>query len=263
MGAPRVLVVGSGKGGVGKSTVALNLALAFAEGGSSVGLADADVYGPNIPLMVGLTRSKWARYWTLAVNPQFKDQTPIPPVEKFGLRVASIGFFIGEDQPLVWTGDLVSVLIWQLIHQVDWGDLETLIVDLPPGSGDVQQTILKEASPTGAVVVVTPQYVAHLDARKAVSMYRQAGVAVLGGVENMSGYVCRHCGERDAIFPPVPHSKSIWAMDVPHLGAIPILAALGGGGESGPPFMVSERDSPAANTFREIARRLSAAEPAS
>jgi ATP-binding protein involved in chromosome partitioning len=214
-----IIGVGSGKGGVGKSTVSLNLALALAEGGTSVGLLDADLYGPNIPLMLGLTRSEWAGEWTMA------SRTPIlfEPMERFGLKVMSMGFLIAEDQPLVLGADTMQFMLSQLIWQVSWGNPRYLIVDLPPGTADIQQMLLREIGFAGAVLVVTPQDVAHLDGKKAVQQYRTAGVRILGAVENMSGFVCPHCGERSAIFPQVRDARAIWSMGVDRLALLCLL----------------------------------------
>lgn len=251
-----ILAVGSGKGGVGKSTVALNLALALSEAGRKVGIIDADVFGPNIPLMVGLTRSKWGKSWMLAYNRAAYSPPPIEPVEAYGLKIMSSGFIVGEDQPLVWNSGMVRALALQFVNDVDWGDLDFLVVDLPPGSGDIQQVFIENVGATGAIVVVTPQYLAHLDVRKAVQMYRQAGLRVLGGVENMSGYVCRECGHREEIFPKVPEGRSVWSMGVEKLGEIPFVGALSGAGEVGPPLLVADPDSAPALVFREAAGRV-------
>jgi ATP-binding protein involved in chromosome partitioning len=205
-----VVAVGSGKGGVGKSTVSLNLALAMSSLGRRVGLLDADLYGPNIPLMVGLTRHTWTQDWTLASRRRVRLQ----PMDRYGLQIVSAGFILGEDQPLTLDGISAQMLVRQLINDVAWTDLDVLVIDMPPGTADVQQQLLKVTEMAGAVIVVTPQYVAHLDARKAVQMYRRAGVAVLGAVENMVGLRCPHCGEVVEIYPEVPADRSIWSMDV-------------------------------------------------
>jgi ATP-binding protein involved in chromosome partitioning len=250
-----IVAVGSGKGGVGKSTVSLNLALALAEGGAAVGVLDADVYGPNIPLMVGLVRKDWEQSWTLARNPAL-GELRLAPVRRFGLTLMSAGFIIGEDQPLVWEAPLVRLLARQLLRDVAWGALDYLLVDLPPGTADVQQVLAEEIPFFGAVLVVTPQDVAHLDAKKAVQMYRRFGVPILGGVENMSGFLCPHCGEPADIFPRVPEARSIWAMGVEQLGAIPLDPAVSRAGDRGKPLLVTHPDSPQAAAFRAAAQRL-------
>jgi ATP-binding protein involved in chromosome partitioning len=250
-----IIAVGSGKGGVGKSTVSLNLALALAQDGAAVGLLDADLYGPNIPLMVGLVRTKWGQDWTLARRgaPQ-----KIPPVERYGLKIMSAGFLVGEDQPLA-DASLVRALANQFMWHVDWGTLDYLIIDLPPGTADAQQVFARSVPLTGAILVVTPQDVAHLDAKKAVQMYRREKVPILGGVENMSGLICPDCGKRLDVFPRVRESRSIWAMGVDKLGEVPLDPLVAAAGDTGQPLLVAHPDSPQSAAFREIARRLSAA----
>lgn len=250
--ARHVIAVGSGKGGVGKSTVSLNLALALAQEGQGVGILDADLYGPNIPLMVGLIREKWGGDWTLARR---GGQTKIPPVERFGLQIMSAGFLVGEDQPLA-DASLIRLLAAQFMWQVGWHDLDYLIVDLPPGTADAQQVFLRAVPFAGAVLVVTPQDVAHLDAKKAVQMYRRAGVPILGGVENMSGFICPDCGNRHDLFARVPESRSIWSAGVEKLGEIPIDPVVSQAGDTGRPLLVAHPQSPQSRAFRDIATRL-------
>lgn len=244
-----VIAVGSGKGGVGKSTVALNLALALARE-RPVGLLDADLYGPDIPRMVGLARTHWTRSWTLA---SATSAQRFEPVERFGLVLASAGFILGEDQPMGLGASAADLLLHQLLYQVEWGELEYLVIDLPPGTADVLATILRRAQVSGAVVVVTPQDVAHLDARKAVQKFRHAGVPILGGVENMSAFRCPHCGNAIALFPEVREARSIWSMGVDRLGAIPVDPAISAAAESGTPLVVREPNGPAAVAYRDIA----------
>ncbi len=253
--ARQVIAVGSGKGGVGKSTVSLNLALALAEGGSAVGLLDADFHGPNIPLMVGLKREKWTVNWTMASR-RPADQQPIPPIERFGLKIMSAGFILGEDQPLTLDAGTMRFLIQQLVRQVDWGDLAYMVVDLPPGTADTQQMLLKSLSLAGAVLVVTPQDVAHLDARKAITMFARAGVPLLGAVENMSGFLCPHCGEPIDIFSRVPAERAIWAQGVRRLGMVPLDPAVSGAGDTGRPIVVDQPQSRQAEAFRSIAQHI-------
>ena len=253
--ARHIVAIGSGKGGVGKSTVSLNLALALAERGGAVGILDADVYGPNIPLMVGLVRKDWEQDWTLARNPDL-GELRLAPVRRYGLVLMSAGFIIGEDQPLVWEANLVRLLTRQLLRNVNWGGLEYLIVDLPPGTADIQQVLAEEIPFSGAVLVVTPQDVAHLDAKKAVQMYRRFGVPLLGGVENMSGFLCPHCGERVDIFPRVPEGRSIWAMGVEQLGAIPLDPAVSRAGDRGKPLLITHPESAQVAAFQALADRL-------
>jgi ATP-binding protein involved in chromosome partitioning len=249
-----IIGVGSGKGGVGKSTVSLNLALALVEGGASVGLLDADLYGPNIPLMLGLTRSVWFGEWTMAS----RTPTMLEPIERFGIKVMSTGFIIAEDQPLALPGSTMQFLMSQLIWQVNWGNPRYLVVDLPPGTADIQQTLLREIGFAGAVLVVTPQDVAHLDGKKAVQQYRRAGVRILGAVENMSGFVCPHCGEYSAIFRPAPDVRAIWSMGVDRLGVVPLDPTISEGGDRGQPVLLSQPQSASARAFRSIAARLAA-----
>ncbi len=254
--ARHIIAVGSGKGGVGKSTVSLNVALALADSGAKVGLLDADLYGPNIPLMIGLMRRDWGENWTLARNPALDRSERVRPIERFGLRVMSAGFLIGEDQPLIWEGEMVRILARQLLQEVEWDHPDFLIVDLPPGTADVQQALIQVMPFTGAVVVVTPQDVAHLDARKAVHMYERLGVPLFGGIENMSGMHCPHCGERIDVFARVPQSRAIWAMGVDKLGEVPLNPVISQGGDRGRPVLVEFPDSPQAAAFRHVAARL-------
>jgi ATP-binding protein involved in chromosome partitioning len=243
--------VGSGKGGVGKSTVSLNLALALAESGARVGLLDADLYGPNIPLMVGLVREQWGRNWTLAR----RVNQPVSPIERYGLRVMSAGFLLGEDQPLADSA-LARLIVSQLLWHTDWGELDYLIVDLPPGTGGVQQTLVGAAPFAAAVLVVTPQDVAHQDAKKALQLYRAANVPIVVGVENMSGFVCPDCGQRVDLFSRVPEARSVWAAGVEKLGEIPLGSEVSAAGDTGRPLLVSHPRSPQAAAFRRIAAEL-------
>jgi ATP-binding protein involved in chromosome partitioning len=252
----RVVTVASGKGGVGKSTVSLNLALALAERGRRVGLLDADLYGPDIPLMVGLTRQQRLRSWDL-----WRSSGPVrlEPVERFGIRVMSAGFLLGEDQALAFAAPLVQVVLHQLLTGVAWGELEVLVVDLPPGTADLQQQLLRLVRPTGAVVVVGPQDVAHLDARKVLDLLRSAQVKVLGGVENFAELACPHCGEPVQVFPRVAHERSIWAAGVTCLGRVPMDGAVASAGDTGRPLLLAHPTSGSAQALRDIASHLTAA----
>jgi len=250
-----VVAVGSGKGGVGKSTVSLNLALALAEGGKAVGLLDADLYGPNIPLMVGLTRKEWTGDWTLARRG--KQQT-IQPVERYGLTIMSAGFLLGEDQPMTLDALLLRALLTQLVRHVAWGKPDYLIIDLPPGTADLQQNLLRDLTLSGVVLVVTPQDVAHLDGKKALQHYRRANVPILGAIENMSGFLCPHCGQSIDIFARVPDARAIWTMGIEKLGAIPLDPLVSQSGDGARPLLIAHPRSPQADAFRQIARQLQA-----
>jgi ATP-binding protein involved in chromosome partitioning len=249
-----VVAVGSGKGGVGKSTVSLNLALALAARGLSVGLLDADLYGPNIPIMVGLTRHRWTETWTIA-RPKDK-RVRYAPVERHGLKIASAGFILGEDQPLGVEALTAQMMVRQLVDDVAWGDLDFLVVDLPPGTADIQQVLLKAVPLTGALVVATPQYVAHLDARKAVRMYQRHNVPVFGWIENMGPMRCPHCGEPVEVFPEVPADRSIRSLGIERLGTIPFDPALGRAGDTGRVLVGDGVEGPVPDAFRALADTL-------
>ena len=249
-----VVAVGSGKGGVGKSTVSLNLALALVARGLRVGLLDADLYGPNIPIMVGLTRHRWTETWTIA-RPKDK-RVRYAPVERHGLKIASAGFILGEDQPLGVEALTAQMMVRQLVDDVAWGDLDFLVVDLPPGTADIQQVLLKAVPLTGALVVATPQYVAHLDARKAVRMYQRHGVPVFGWIENMGPMRCPHCGEPVEVFPEVPAERSIRSLGIERLGTIPFDPALGRAGDTGMVLVADGARGPVPDAFRRLAGTL-------
>jgi ATP-binding protein involved in chromosome partitioning len=249
-----VVAVGSGKGGVGKSTVSLNLALALAARGLSVGLLDADLYGPNIPIMVGLTKHRWTETWTIA-RPKEK-RVRYAPVERHGLKIASAGFILGEDQPLGVEALTAQMIIRQLVGDVAWGDLDFLVVDLPPGTADIQQVLLKAVPLTGALVVATPQYVAHLDARKAVRMYQRHGVPVFGWIENMGPMRCPHCGEPIEVFPEVPPDRSLRSLGIERLGTIPFDPALGRAGDTGRVLVADGMRGPVPDAFQGLANTL-------
>jgi ATP-binding protein involved in chromosome partitioning len=237
--------------------VALNLALALRADGP-VGLLDADVYGPNLPQMLGLRHQTWTEGWTLARAGGPEAQRRIPAIERHGLKLASAGFFLGEDQAMGLSAVSIDLLLKQLVRFVTWGQLEFLVVDMPPGTADIAHLIVRELKISGAIVVVTPQEVAHLDARKAVTMFRHAGVRVLGAVENMSGLICPTCGERISLFPTVSPDHAIWQMKVEKLGEIPFSGALGEAAESGVPLAVSSPDSATTRSFKEIAEKVQA-----
>jgi ATP-binding protein involved in chromosome partitioning len=216
--ARHVVAVGSGKGGVGKSTVTLNLAFALRRRGWNVGLLDADLHGPDIPLMLNLKREQEAKRWDFWRGGDVR----LEPVERDGLQVMSVGFLLAERQSLTFAAPLLGAALRQLIEQVEWRSLDVLLIDLPPGTADLQQQLLGVVVLAGAVVVVGPQDVAHLDARKFVDFLRGADVPVLGGVENMAGLRCPHCGERIEVFAPAAADRAIWADGVRLLGRIPL-----------------------------------------
>jgi len=238
-GVKSLIAVGSGKGGVGKTTVSVNLAISLARLGNRVGLLDADVYGPNVPLMMGV------RATPHAVGER------IQPIEKHGVRVMSMGFLNPGDKPLVWRGPMLHSVIQQFLRGVDWGDLDYLIIDLPPGTGDVQLTLIQTAPLTGAVVVTTPSDVSLEDARKAVHMFQQVRVPILGMIENMSFLTCPHCKERIDVFSHGGGRRTSELMNVPFLGELALDPAVRIGGDSGKP--VSLNDAP---EFLEIAREV-------
>jgi ATP-binding protein involved in chromosome partitioning len=256
MEAKAVVPVASGKGGVGKSTVALNVAVCLAERGLRVGLLDADLYGPDIPRMVGLTRRKRVREWTVARSQSFGGPVKLEAVERFGVKLASAGFLFGEDQALAFASGMMQVLLSQLVRSTDWGELDYLLVDLPPGTADLQQAVLRTLRPRGAIVVVTPQEVSHLDAKKVLTMLGTSGVPVLGAVENMAWLQCPCCDQRIEVFPPVPEADSIWALGVERLGTIPLDPQLGRSSARGRPVVVDHPDSAQARALGAVAAKL-------
>jgi ATP-binding protein involved in chromosome partitioning len=249
--ARHVVAIASGKGGVGKSTLTLNLALALSRGGAQVGVLDADLYGPDIPLMVGLKRTERAnelKLWRLG------RPISLPPVEVHGLRLMSIGFLLGENQAVSLPGLSIEPLLRQLVTETDWGELDYLMIDLPPGTGDVQQHLVRMLRLDAAVVVVGPQDVSHLDAKRLLELFSDGGIRVLGGVENMAALACPHCGETISVFGEVPESRSIWALGVRRLGSIPLDPAVA----AGAPVMVAAPDSAPARAIASIAASIAA-----
>ncbi|HEX5227222.1 MAG TPA: Mrp/NBP35 family ATP-binding protein [Bryobacteraceae bacterium] len=242
-GVRNLIAVGSGKGGVGKTTVSVNLAVALSRLGHKVGLLDADVYGPNVPLMMGV------RAQPHAIGER------IQPIEKNGLRIMSMGFLNPGDKPLVWRGPMLHSVIQQFLRGVDWGQLDYLIVDLPPGTGDVQLSLIQTAPLTGAVVVTTPSEVSLEDARKAVHMFLQVRVPILGLVENMSYLQCPHCSERIDVFSHGGGKKTAEAMNVPFLGELPLDPAVRIGGDSGQPITLGDAGAPFVAIAHEVERR--------
>ena len=244
-GVSRIVAVASGKGGVGKSTVSCNLALALAAEGARVGLLDADVYGPSQPRMLGV-----------GGKPSSPDGQTITPLRSYGLTVMSMGFLVDEGQSVVWRGPMLMQALTQMLHQVSWGALDYLIVDLPPGTGDVQLTLAQKASVTGAVIVSTPQDIALLDARKAIDMFRKTDTPILGIVENMSTFLCPKCGEETQVFGHGGARREAETLGLPFLGEVPLDIAIRTTSDGGAPIVVSQPDGPHALRFREIARRL-------
>jgi ATP-binding protein involved in chromosome partitioning len=236
------VAVASGKGGVGKSTVAANLALALKRGGATVGLLDADIYGPSQQMMMGCTD-----------KPRVNAAEKILPVDGNGVAVMSLGFLMDPDQPVIWRGPMVMKALQQFIEDVEWGTLDYLVVDLPPGTGDAQLTITQQVPLDGAVIVTTPQDVALIDARKGLAMFQKVNVPVLGMIENMSAFVCPHCGERSEIFKHGGGRRTAEQLGVPFLGDIPIDPAIVLGGDAGTPIVASHPDSAAAKAFLELA----------
>ncbi len=244
-GVKHVIAVSSTKGGVGKSTVATNLALALAETAAGVGLADMDVYGPSLPLMLGVTE-----------RPPVTPDRRIRPVERYGVKAMSMGLFLDERSPVIWRGPIVMGIVRQFLQDVDWAPIEFLVVDLPPGTGDAVLTLVQQVPLAGGVVVTTPQDVALLDVGRGIAMFRQVSTPVLGVVENMAGYVCPSCGTEDAVFGTGGAERLASHFAVPLLASIPLLPAIREGGDLGRPIVAAEPGHPASLAFRALAARL-------
>jgi len=245
-GVKNIIAVGAGKGGVGKSTVAVNLALALAKYGGRVGLIDADVYGPNIPIMLGLRGQLET------------DGKKIVPAEKYGIPVVSMGFLTQDETPIIWRGPMLHGVVQQFFREVRWQELDYLVVDMPPGTGDVALSLSQTVPVSGAVVVTTPQVVSVADSRRAVAMYRKLNVPTLGIVENMSHFVCPSCDHESDLFGKGGGESAATDMGVPFLGRIPVYQPIREGGDSGNPIVLSEPDSAAARAFFEVAERTAA-----
>ncbi len=248
-GVKNTIAVASGKGGVGKSTVAVNLAVALALDGAKVGLIDADVYGPNVPIMLGVNE-----------RPSLTaDGKKIEPIEKYGVKLISIALLLDDpDTALIWRGPIASGAVRQFMTDVQWGELDYLIFDLPPGTGDIQLTLVQTIPLTGAVIVTTPQDVALADVRKAIKMFQRVNVPIIGIVENMSYFICPHCGKRDDIFDHGGGKRASEKFNVPFLGEIPINTRIRISGDSGKPVPISYPETEEAKIIREIARKLAA-----
>jgi ATP-binding protein involved in chromosome partitioning len=245
-GVKNVIAVGAGKGGVGKTTVAVNLALALSRAGSRVAVIDGDIYGPNVPLMLGLQ----ARLES--------DGEKIVAPEKYGLQVISMGFLTQDDAPVIWRGPMLHGIIKQFFHDVRWNDIDYLVVDLPPGTGDVALSLSQTVYVAGAIVVTTPQQVSLADSRRAVAMYQKLNIPILGLIENMSYFVCPSCSHESDIFGRGGGERLAEELKVPYLGSIPIDQPIREGGDSGVPLVVSNPDSPAARAFFAAAERTAA-----
>jgi len=246
-GVKNIIAVASGKGGVGKSTVSVNLAVALAQAGASVGLLDADITGPNIPLMLGVEG-----------QPTASPNNKITPLERYGVKVISIQFFIPEGQPVVWRGPLVGGAIQQFLRDVEWGELDYLVVDLPPGTSDAQLTLAQSVPIGGTVLVTTPQEVSLLDVTKALAMLERMSVPIIGIVENMTGFVCAHCGEVTEIFGRGGGERFAAAHGLEYLGGIPLDVTVRQGGDAGVPVVAQREPGPAAAAMTALARKVAA-----
>jgi ATP-binding protein involved in chromosome partitioning len=245
-GVKNIIAVGAGKGGVGKTTVAVNLAIALAKCGGKVGIIDGDIYGPNVPIMLGIN--------TELVT----DGQKIVPAERYGLQVMSMGFLTGDDAPIIWRGPMLHGALQQFFREVKWSDLDYLVVDMPPGTGDVALTVSQTVPVAGAIVVTTPQRVSVADSRRAVAMYKKLNIPPIGIVENMSYFVCPSCHHEADIFGHGGGEQMAAELGVPFLGRIPIYQPIREGSDTGVPLIVSEPDSPAARAFMAAAERTAA-----
>jgi ATP-binding protein involved in chromosome partitioning len=244
-GVKHIVAVASGKGGVGKSTTAVNLALALKTLGLAVGVLDADIYGPSMPRMLGISG-----------KPLSRDGKTLEPMENHGLKCMSMGFLVAEDTPTIWRGPMVMSALQQMLRQVNWGELDIMVVDMPPGTGDAQLTMAQQVPLAGAVIVSTPQDIALQDARKGLNMFRRVDVPVLGFIENMSYFLCPHCGERTDIFSHGGAKAEAQKLGVEFLGELPLDIAIRETSDGGHPIVIAQPDSAYAKTYRAIAARL-------
>ena len=244
-GVASIVAVASGKGGVGKSTTAVNLALGLAAGGHKTGLLDADIYGPSMPRMMGITG-----------QPSSSDGTTLDAMENYGVKVMSMGFLVEEDTPMIWRGPMVQSALEQMMRDVSWGELDIMVVDMPPGTGDIQLTLAQKVPLTGAVIISTPQDIALMDARKGLNMFRKVGVPVLGLIENMSYFTCPKCGERSEIFSHGGAKVEADRLGIDFLGEIPLDIIIRETSDGGRPIVVSEPESEHALTYRAIADKV-------
>jgi ATP-binding protein involved in chromosome partitioning len=244
-GIKNIIAVASGKGGVGKSTTAANLALALAAEGAKVGLLDADIYGPSQPMMLGIDR-----------RPESEDGKTMEPLENHGVQVMSIGFLVDQDEAMIWRGPMATQALEQLLRQTNWKDLDYLIVDMPPGTGDIQLTLSQRVPMTGAVIVTTPQDIALLDAKKGIKMFEKVGVPILGIVENMAVHVCSNCGHVEHIFGADGGRKMAEQYNMDYLGALPLDINIRLQADSGKPTVVADPDGEVAGIYKAVARRV-------
>jgi ATP-binding protein involved in chromosome partitioning len=247
-GVRNIILVGAGKGGVGKSTVAINVAVSLAKSGARVGILDADVYGPSIPILTGITE-----------KPTSTDGQKLVPFEAHGLKVMSIGFLVDPEQPLIWRGPMVTGALIQLLRDVEWGELDYLVLDLPPGTGDVPLSLAQNVKAAGVVLVSTPQDVALADVIRAKLMFDKVSIPVLGLVENMSSFICPHCRQETPIFDHGGARKAAEKMGIRFLGEIPIDLAIRQGGDQGVPIVAGQPESPQAQAFMNVARNVAGA----
>ena len=247
-GVKNIVAVASGKGGVGKSTTAVNLALALASEGATVGMLDADIYGPSQPMMLGISG-----------RPESKDGKTLEPLEAYGLQAMSIGFLIDPDTPMVWRGPMVTQALEQLLKDTNWREVDYLVVDMPPGTGDIQLTLAQKVPVTGAVIVTTPQDIALLDARKGLKMFEKVGVPIVGVVENMAIHVCSKCGHAEHIFGEGGGERMCREYDVPFLGSLPLDIRIREQADSGRPTVVADPDGAVAQSYMAIARKVAVA----
>jgi len=244
-GVDAIIAVASGKGGVGKSTVAANLALALKANGLRIGVLDADIYGPSMPRMLGITG-----------RPRSREGKSLIPMENYGVKCMSMGFLVPEDTPMIWRGPMVMSALQQMLREVEWGDLDIMVVDMPPGTGDAQLTMAQQVPLAGAVIVSTPQDIALLDARKGLNMFKKVDVPVLGIVENMSYFLCPHCGGRSEIFSHGGAREEARRLGAEFLGEVPLDLEIRQTSDGGRPITVSDPENPHAVVFRQMAARI-------
>lgn len=245
-GVKHVIAVASGKGGVGKSTIAANLALALKSIGLKTGLMDADIYGPSVPRLMGIT----------GIKPETTDTGKIKPLAVYGIKVMSMGFMIDENAPIIWRGPMVSKAIKQFLYDVDWGNLDILVIDMPPGTGDAQLTLAQKSPLSGAIIVTTPQDIALIDARKGLEMFRKVGAPVLGLIENMSMFICPHCGKKTHIFGQDGAKREAEKIGCDFIGSLPLDSKIRETSDLGTPVVTAEPESPHTNTFTKIAKEI-------